>query len=140
MARIYALVSGEEVLYVGRTTRTLVEREWNHRAVGNSAGSKNIPIGINWEIKLLEECEENATARERHYIEILKPPYNKLIPGRTEAEYNHTDERKAYQRAYQHTEARKASQRAYRQTEAGKASYREAARRYRLKKKSEQGV
>ena len=137
MVLIYALVSGEEVLYVGQTIQTLKRRASEHRSAGNQTGSRNIPPDVQWEIKLLEECEENATVRERHYVETFNPPYNKIIPGRTPAEYRQTDVAKAIQRAYGQTEARKAYLRAYRQTEAAKALHRERKRKYYLKKKAE---
>ena len=114
MVLIYALMSGEEVLYVGRTIQTLEKRASEHRSAGNQAGSRNIPPDVEWEIKLLEECAENAAARERHYIETLKPLYNTIIPGTA-------------------TETQKAYQKAYRQTEAGK----EVRRKYFLKKECE---
>ena len=132
MVKIYALVSGEEVLYVGQTVRTLEERAWGHRKSSNRCNSKNIPTDMQWEMQLLEECEgENATARERHFIETLKPLYNKRIPGRTMHEYSQTEAGKA---------AKKAVNKAYKQTEAGKAVQKESAHRYRLKKKAQQDV
>jgi hypothetical protein len=150
MVLIYALVSGEEVLYVGQTIQTLQERASGHKKVSNTCGSKNIPPDIQWEIKLLEECAENAAARERHYIETLTPPYNERIPGRTKSEYaqmyKHTEicmayeqseTRKEAKRAYHHTEAAKATKREYRQTEDAKALHRDGERRRRLKKKAE---
>jgi len=117
MVKIYALVSGEEVLYVGKTVQVLRERARGHRKPDNKCGSKNIPPDVLWEIQLLEECQgEDAVARERHYVETLIPPYNTQIPGRTHAEYL-----KEYMKSEEHKEAGRAK-----------------ARRYRLKKKSQQ--
>lgn len=145
MVRIYALKNGEEVLYVGQTIRTLERRAAVHRAPSNATGSRHIPPEVHWEITLLEECEENiATARERHFIETLSPPYNKNIPGRTKAEYNQTEAVKARKKAHYQTEAWKAANRermrsymrSYLQTEAGKAANRERSRLNREKKKA----
>lgn len=118
MVRIYALKNGEEVLYVGKTGGTLDWRSACHRSSSNSAGSKHIPSGVKWEIALLEECEEGiATARERHYVETLKPPYNKRIPGRTRVE----------------------TQKAYRQSDAGKAAKKRCKERKRAALLQENG-
>jgi hypothetical protein len=116
MVKIYALMSGEEVLYVGKTVQTLRERARGHRKPDNKCCSKNIPQHVQWEIQLIEECEdEDAAVRERHYIETLIPPYNTQIPGRKRAEYY-----KEYMKSEEHKEAARAK-----------------ARRYRLKKKSQ---
>jgi len=126
MVLIYALMSGEEVLYVGQTINTLQKRAHEHRCVNNNAGSKNIPPDVTWEIKLLEECEEeHATSWERFYIEMLTPPYNKVVPGRTKKEYQ------------AQSEVAKEARRVYRQSESGKAGKRDRARKYYLKKKAE---
>ena len=86
--RIYALVSDEEVLYVGKTTRSLNKRAIEHKCdKTNTTGSKFIPKDIVWDIKLLEEVlDKQGTEYERFYVEYLEPKYNKQIPGRTKAE------------------------------------------------------
>jgi len=123
-------MNGEEVLYVGQTGQTLGERATSHRSDSNGCGSKNIPSEIPWEITLLEECEEDhATDWERFYIEMLAPPYNKKIPGRTKAEW---------QKVFYQSESEKANktarQNTFRQTEAGKAYRRRESKKYREKK------
>jgi hypothetical protein len=115
MTRIYALVWGQLVLYVGQTRQTLKQRERRHRNKGNKACSKYIPKDIEWEIKLLEECEDDiATRREQYYYDTLKPFYNRCRPGQTHKEYL----------------------RKYQQTEAGKESKRKCDKRYYAKKKA----
>ena len=131
---IYGLYSGQLVLYVGKTILSLKTREINHRSKGNAASSKYIPSYIDWEIKLIEECEESqGTLREQYWYDTLKPLYNMQRPGQTEKEsqrkYYQTEVRKESQRRYQQTEARKEYVRKYQQTEA----FKEYQRRYREK-------
>jgi len=88
VCRIYALISGQLVLYVGKTTQTLTQRMSEHRSKSNKTWSRYIPEYTDWVITLLEECtEKNGTERERHYYNILKPLYNRCTPGRTDREY-----------------------------------------------------
>lgn len=146
MVRIYALMWGQLVLYVGQTRKTLKQRETQHRCKSNEACSKYIPDDIDWEIKLLEEVEDDlATEREQYYYDTLKPFYNKCRPGQTRKEfmrkYNQTEAGKESHRKYAQTEAGKESQRKrqrrYAQTEAGKEAHRERQRRYYAKKKDQ---
>jgi hypothetical protein len=117
MTRIYALVSGQLVLYVGQTRQTLKRREYEHRRTRNTACSKHIPKDMEWEMKILEECEDDiATMREQYYYDTLKPFYNNNRPGQTPKE----------------------SKRKYLQTEAGKEYKRKKNKRYRAKKKAEE--
>jgi hypothetical protein len=132
MTRIYALMWGQLVLYVGQTRNTLKQRQTEHRSKGNRCYSKYIPDDIDWEIKLLEECEDDiAIMREQYYYDTLKPFYNKKRPGQTQKES---------QRKHQQTEAGKETQRKYKrkylQTEAGKETQRKKNKRYRAKKKA----
>lgn len=120
---IYGLYAGQLVLYIGKTTGSLKRRKRDHRSKGNTASSKHIPPYIDWELRLIEECEvAQGTLREQYWFDILKPLYNMQRPGQTQKES---------QRKYAQTEARKESQRKYYQTEA----YREARRKYYQKKK-----
>lgn len=138
---IYGLYSGQLVLYVGKTTSSLRKREIHHRSKCNNASSKYIPVYIDWEIRLIEECEESeGTLREQYWYDTLKPLYNRQRPGQTWKEYKQTEARKEYQqtdaykdyqRKYNQTEARKESKRKYKQTEA----YKEYQRKYYQKKK-----
>lgn len=68
-----------------------------------------------WEIKLLEECDdEQGVAREQYWYDTLMPLYNKQRPGQTKQEY----------------------QSEYRKGEKGKEIRREINRRHRAKKKA----
>jgi predicted GIY-YIG superfamily endonuclease len=117
MTRIYALMCGQLVLYVGQTICTLRKRETEHRSKGNKTYSKYIPKDMEWEIKLLEECEDDiATMREQYYYDTLKPFYNRQRPGQTKKEYK----------------------RKYRQTEACKESQRKWNKKYYAAKKAEE--
>lgn len=119
---------GRLVLYVGKTTQTLRKRESKHRSIGNRSHSKYIPDDIDWEMVLLEECEDNiAISREQYYYDTLKPFYNNNRPGQTPEEYRQTEAGK---------EAQRESERKYRQTDAGKESRREYQKRYYAKKKA----
>ena len=78
MAKIYALMSGQLVLYIGSTIRTLKKRENGHRCKKwNTTGSRHIPFDCEWNIVLLEEClKSEMRVREQHYYDTLKPLYN----------------------------------------------------------------
>ena len=111
-------MSGQLVLYVGKTIQTLKRREVCHRKPTNTSSSKYIPNHIEWEIKLLEKCaDDQGIVREQHYYDTLNPLYNKCRPGQTHAEsvkkYNKTDKYKEYRRIYQSTEEYKAYRRIY---------------------------
>lgn len=82
MVKIYALISGELILYVGKTTN-LKRRERFHRSrYLNSTGSKNIPKDTEWTMKLLETVsDEIGYLRERYYFDTLMPLYNINRPG-----------------------------------------------------------
>jgi len=126
MVGIYELVSGQLCLYVGQTVQTLKERGSKHRVKSNDTHSRYIPDYIDWEIKLIEECDEAvATAREQYWYDTKKPLYNYQRPGQTP-------------KLYRQTEAGKMAARRYCQTEAGKMARREATRRFRLKKKAQE--
>ena len=78
MLRIYALMYGQLVLYVGRTLQTLQERNRAHTAANNYTHSRYIPEHCRpWEIKLLEDCDDGfAVVREQYYYDTLTPLYN----------------------------------------------------------------
>jgi|688.fasta_scaffold651110_2 hypothetical protein len=72
-----------------------------------------------WEIKLLEECdEEQGVAREQYWYDTLMPLYNKQRPGQMKQEY----------------------QSEYLKSDKGKESRREINRRYRAKKNVLTGI
>lgn len=80
MKYIYALVSGQLILYVGQTVN-LKDRERHHRADYNDCASRYIPDYIDWTMKVLEVVEnKEAKIKECHYYDILKPLYNEVRP------------------------------------------------------------
>ena len=139
--KIYALVSGQLVLYVGKTTMELKQREASHRTPSNTASSKNIPNHIDWKIILLDEVEEDESVMwEQLYYDELMPLYNTYRPGQTLIEYNQGNgyaAQKAYNKrtggahtkAWQKTENGKEYARAYYQ--ANKQAYLERSKKYR---------
>ena len=143
---IYGLYSGQLVLYIGKTMQSLKARESNHRTIANRASSRHIPPYIDWEIRLIEECQDaQGTLREQYWFDTLKPLYNRCRPGQTDQEYQQTEAGKESVRRYQQTEAFKESQRRYDQSEARKEYKRryqqsearkESKRRYYQKKKA----
>ena len=73
---IYALMSGQLVLYVGKTADPK-EREYMHRSKHNTSGSRHIPPYTDWNMKLLEKCStELSKLREQYWMDQLKPLYN----------------------------------------------------------------
>ena len=87
MVRIYALMEGDLVLYVGKTIRSLKRREACHRSSSNDTCSRHIPKDSEWEIVLVDEVpDEEGTKWERYYYETLDPLYNAYMPGRTYAD------------------------------------------------------
>ena len=80
--KIYALISGDSTLYIGKT-KNLKRRERFHRSKYlNSTVSKNIPDNIIWTMKLLEVVSDDmGYIRERYYYDTLKPIYNVYKPG-----------------------------------------------------------
>ena len=148
MVYIYALMSGQLVLYVGQTKR-LKRREWEHRNKKGCSCSKYIPDYMEWTMKILEETTDTlGIQREQYFYDTLKPLYNRQRPGQTKKEYckiyAQTDTRKIFQKAYRQTDAYKEGNKAYEMSEAGK-EYRKAyvksdarkasQRAYYLKKK-----
>ena len=86
--RIYALMSGQLVLYVGKTKISLKDRAYTHKNKGNTTCSKYIPKYIDWEIVLLDEVpDEEGLKWEQHYYDLLMPLYNYKRPGQTKKEY-----------------------------------------------------
>lgn len=125
MVSIYALMSGQLVLYVGKSKR-VKKREWEHRYKNGYCCSKQIPAYTDWVFKVLEETTEAlGIEREQYFYDTLKPLYNHQRPGQTKKEYQQSENWKVSQKAYKQSEAGKASQKAYGKTEAGKA-YRKA--------------
>lgn len=102
MVKIYALVSGQLILYVGKTIMTLKKRETNHRCKKcNTTKSRYIPDYIDWEIKLLEEVtNDQGVIKEQYYFDTLKPLYNYQRPGGTNIQYKDSISRKETKKKY----------------------------------------
>ena len=82
MVKIYALMSGQLVLYVGQTRCHLNKRRREHECKTNTSSSRDIPDYVDWDIQLLEECPPSSRKiRERYWYETLKPLYNNAHPG-----------------------------------------------------------
>jgi len=126
MARIYALMAEQLVLYVGQTKRDLRKRELEHRHWSNATTSRYIPDYIDWTIHLLEECDDiYSTQRERYYYDTLKPLYNRYRPGQPQIESLIESRRRAIHKW------RSANKDAYKEYQ------RQYQRQYRLKKKAD---
>jgi hypothetical protein len=145
MVKIYALVEGNLILYVGKTTTSLKRREKYHRAKSNTSHSRYIPEHCEWEIvEIGEYPDDEEVLWEQFWYDTLDPLYNKCRPGQTTAEYKQTEKVKKsqaeYSRKYRQTENGKKSyaesNRIYQQSEKGKKGQAEASRRYRLKMKA----
>lgn len=151
MTHIYALVSGQLILYVGKTNRTLKQREYGHRRSNNLCGSKYIPEYIDWTIKLLETVtDDQAVTKEQYYYDTLKPLYNCQRPGQTRKDrqnttkykekgklWKKTDNGKEAVKKYVRLEKTKERVRLWRQSEEGKAYYRNYMNARNLKKRNE---
>ena len=86
--RIYALMWGDLVLYVGKTLQTLPKRACGHRKTNNTASSRFIPDHIDWEIVLLDTVsDEEGLLWEQYYYDELMPLYNLRRPGQTKHDY-----------------------------------------------------
>ena len=74
---IYALVSGQLILYVGKSKYLKLREEYHRSKKYNDCGSRDIPDYIDWEIIKLEKViEDISNIRERYYYDTLKPLYN----------------------------------------------------------------
>ena len=125
MATVYALMSGQQCLYVGHTIQTLQQRIYKHRYISNTCGSKNIPADVAWTAKLLEKCSKDVSrVREQHWIDELKPLYNKV---KAYNPLSQPERVKEYQASEEYK--KKIS------TEEYKAYNREAQRKHRAKKR-----
>ena len=102
---IYKIVSNDlniNDVYVGHTTN-FIKRKAQHKSDCNNINSKRHNLKVyktirengNWDNWLMIEIEKypcndinEATARERHYYELLNAKINIQCPGRNKQEYN----------------------------------------------------
>ena len=80
MKYIYALMSGQLVLYIGQTSN-YSKRFTQHYRRKSSCGSKEIPADMKIDYLIIECCYEDchANIREAYYINLLNPLYNEKI-------------------------------------------------------------
>jgi hypothetical protein len=87
MVKIYALMSGELVLYVGKTMVSLKERERRHRTKSNDTCSRYIPKDCEWEMVHVDDVPDDEGVKwEQYYYDTLDPLYNRNRPGQTSSE------------------------------------------------------
>jgi len=87
MVYIYTLMTGQLVLYVGRTSDPTTRRQ-RHRRRQDTTGSAYIPDYIEWEMVIVEQCAKDVQIeREQYHYDTLKPLYNINRPGQTMIEY-----------------------------------------------------
>lgn len=108
--KIYKLVNNcDGKIYVGSTCSTLSKRKGDHKSRSKKSNYKVYQHlnKIGWdnvEIILIEKyeckCKDELHARERHWIDELKPELNKVLPKQTQKEWRETPERKAYRKQY----------------------------------------
>ena len=123
---IYALMSGQLVLYVGKAVDPR-NREYQHRSKHNTTASRHIPSYTEWNMKLLEECPIDVSRlREQYWMDELKPLYNELNAVARQSKNERVKE-------YQASDAFKNKK----NTEEYKARRRETQRKYRAEKKAE---
>jgi predicted GIY-YIG superfamily endonuclease len=81
---IYALKSGQLVLYVGKTGNVKIRKSAHKTHKSKSCGSSDIPKDLEWTLEILEECSDaSATCREQYYYDVLNPLFNRCRPGYT---------------------------------------------------------
>ena len=112
---IYKLVCNDRMIpdiYIGHTTNFRY-RQFAHKNSCYNSNHHNYNCTVyefirnnhgweNWRMEVLEECNcKNSTearARERFWIESLKPSLNVRIPNRTKKEYGTTYSKNYYQK------------------------------------------
>lgn len=105
--KIYKLVNDvDDEFYIGSTCETLAKRKGGHKGAANRHPNRRVYAHFNqicWgnvHIILIEQypCEniEQLKARERHWIEELKPSLNKSIPLRSDTERSNTESTKQW--------------------------------------------
>lgn len=91
---IYGLFDGDLCLYVGQT-KNLKQRKGSHKRRKDIIGTSEIPIYIDWDMRVLECCAKGEHMfRETYYYDTLKPIYNKKRPGKTKEEWLVAEQKK----------------------------------------------
>jgi hypothetical protein len=116
--KIYKLVNNvDDEFYVGSTTQSLAKRKGGHVVDARHQPERNVykhlnEIGLDEvQIILVENypCQSihELKARERYWIDQLKPSLNKCIPFRTRQEYYQDNKDKLYERQKEYREDNK---------------------------------
>lgn len=124
--KIYRLVNNvDDEFYIGSTCETLARRKAGHKKRAELKPERNIYNHFNnigWDnvcMVLIENypCNsiEELKARERYWIEILKPSLNKQLPLRSKKEYYEKNKDKIKQYMTEYQEQNKDTLRKYKQ-------------------------
>ena len=116
--KIYKLVNNvDDKIYIGSTCDELRCRKWGHKSKLNRYPDYKVYkhlIQVGWgnvEIILIEnyECKskEELHARERHWIDELKPELNKQTPTLTKREYEQINKEKISERKKRYNQINK---------------------------------
>lgn len=116
--KVYKLVNDvDEEIYVGSTCLPLRKRMYFHKNDAKKKTDRRVcqhldKVGFeNVHIILIENfacnSKEELLARERHWIETLKPSLNKVVPLRTDAEYREAHKDKIHKQQREYHEANK---------------------------------
>ena len=87
--KIYQIVCNiTKEVYIGKTTRTLQDRLYNHQN-SNDTTSKEIILRGDYTMNQIDKCEteEESIILEAFYIKNTDNCVNRYIPGRTKKEY-----------------------------------------------------
>lgn len=99
MVKIYALMSGNLVLYIGKTVQSLIRREASHRSLSNTTASRYIPTDCEWEMVHIDDVSDDEDIIwEQYYYDTLNPLYNYHRPGQTKKEWLSTEHAKEKRR------------------------------------------
>lgn len=88
MVTIYSLQTDHIIWYVGSTAQNPSHRLNHHRSVSNDTASRHISKEYEYELVILETCDqERRIEREQYYYDKLQPLYNEIRPGQTKKQY-----------------------------------------------------
>ena len=151
--KIYAIYEADQLLYIGSTVQKLSQRMALHRA---HSKNQSMPLyryvndrADKWDglyIELVEDfpckSKNELERREGEYIRNRKPPYNKVIAGRTWKERYEVNREAVIEKQCQYHEANREAllekQRQY--SKANREKLSEYQRQYRARKRAEKEV
>lgn len=142
--KVYKLVNDvDDKVYVGSTTSTLTKRKSGHKKDAVNQTNRRVYKHLNqvgWEhveIVLVEtypcSTKDELNARERKWIDELKPELNKVLPCRTHKQYRQDNKEKIADRNrnYRHNNKEKIAERQKKWEQENKEKIAERARQYR---------